>query len=63
LSRFEEQGLTVRVRSEQDGRQFLIRLTPEGMKLFSLLDQRPRDEIAEMLSDLSEEEQQRLLKP
>ncbi len=62
LARFEEQGLTERVRSEQDGRQFLIRLTQEGMKLFSLLDQRSRDEVAEILNELSEEEQQKFLK-
>lgn len=62
LSRFEEQGLTERVRSEHDGRQFLIRLTPEGMKLFSLLDQRSRDEVAELLNELSEEEQLKLIK-
>lgn len=62
LARFEEQGLTERVRSEQDGRQFLIRLTEEGKKLFSLLDQRARDEVAEILNDLSEEEKQKLLK-
>lgn len=62
LARFEEQGLTERVRSEQDGRQYIIRLTPEGKKLFSLLDQRSRDEIAEILNELSEEEQQKLLK-
>jgi DNA-binding MarR family transcriptional regulator len=43
LASFEEQGLTKRVRSEQDGRQYLIRLTPEGMKLFSQLDQRSRE--------------------
>jgi DNA-binding MarR family transcriptional regulator len=34
LARFEEQGLTERVRSEQDGRQYLIHLTAEGRKLF-----------------------------
>lgn len=62
LARFEEQGLTERVRSEQDGRQYLIHLTAEGRKLFSLLDQRSRDEIAELLNELSEEDQQRLLK-
>jgi DNA-binding MarR family transcriptional regulator len=50
------------VPSEQDGRQYLIRLTPEGMKLFSPLDQRSRDEIAEILNELSEEDQQKLLK-
>lgn len=62
LARFEEKGLTERVRSEHDGRQFIIRLTQEGMKLFSLLDQRSRDEVAEILNEISEEEQQKLLK-
>jgi DNA-binding MarR family transcriptional regulator/GNAT superfamily N-acetyltransferase len=62
LNRFEEQGLIERVRPKNDGRQFLIRLTQEGMKLFLLLDQRSRDEVAEILNELSEEEQQKLLK-
>lgn len=62
LARFEGQGLADRVRSEQDGRQYLIRLTPEGRKLFSLLDQRSRDEIAEILNGLSEADQQKLLR-
>ena len=62
LARFEEQGLTERIRSEHDGRQFLIRLTREGKELFSLLDQRSRDEVAEILNELSEEDQQKLLK-
>lgn len=61
LARFEEQGITERVRSEHDGRQFYIHLTAEGEKLFSLLDQRSRDEIAEFLNELSEEEQQKFL--
>jgi len=62
LARFEEKGLVERVRSEQDGRQYHIRLTPEGMKEFSLLDQRSRDEVADLLNELSEEDQQKLLK-
>lgn len=62
LARFEEQGLTERIRSEQDGRQFLIRLTQKGIDLFSLLDQRSRDEAAEILNELSEKDQQKLLK-
>ncbi|MBE3559400.1 MAG: MarR family transcriptional regulator [Ktedonobacteraceae bacterium] len=62
LSRFEQQGLVERVRSETDGRQRLLRLTAKGRDAFALLDRRSRDEVAEMLSDLSEEDQQRLLK-
>jgi DNA-binding MarR family transcriptional regulator/N-acetylglutamate synthase-like GNAT family acetyltransferase len=62
LARLEQQGLLEKVRSEADGRQRLLRLTPEGEHAFALLNQRSRDEVAEMLSDLSEEDQQRLLK-
>jgi DNA-binding MarR family transcriptional regulator/GNAT superfamily N-acetyltransferase len=62
LARFEQQGLLEKVRSEADGRQRLLRLTPEGKKAFALLDQRSREEVAELLNDLSEDDQQRLLK-
>ncbi|MBV9231230.1 MAG: MarR family transcriptional regulator [Chloroflexi bacterium] len=62
LARLEQQGLLEKVRSEADGRQRLLSLTSEGEKAFALLDQRSRDEVAEMLNDLSEGDQQRLLK-
>src|SRR5579884_2720154 len=62
LARFEQQGLIEKVRSESDGRQRLLRLTPEGEKVSAVLDRRSRDEVAEMLGELSEEDQQRLLK-
>lgn len=62
LTRLEQQELLERVSSETDARQKLLRLTSEGNKAFALLDKRSRDEVAEMLSELSEEEQQRLLK-
>jgi DNA-binding MarR family transcriptional regulator/N-acetylglutamate synthase-like GNAT family acetyltransferase len=62
LIRLEQQGLIEKVRSESDGRQRLLHLTSEGKKAATLLDQRSRDEVAEMLNDHSEENQQRLLK-
>lgn len=62
LSKLEQQGLVERVSSETDGRQKLLRLTTEGNNAFALLNKRSRDEIAEMLGELSEAEQQRLLK-
>ena len=37
-------------------------LSPDGKRAFALLDQRSREEVADMLSDLGEEDQQRLLK-
>src|SRR5579863_1840334 len=62
LARLEQQGLLEKVRPENDGRQRLLQLTGEGRMAFALLDQRSRDEVSEMLNDLSEEEQRELLK-
>src|SRR5947199_9195440 len=62
VARLEQQGLLEKVRSDSDGRQRLLSLTSEGEKAFALLDQRSHDEVSEMLNDLSEEDQQRLLK-
>jgi len=62
LASLEQRGLIEKVRSENDGRQRILRLTPEGKNAFALLDQRSRDEVSEMLNELSEEDQQRLLK-
>ncbi len=62
LTRLEQQNLLEKVRSESDGRQRLLRLTSEGRTAADVLDQRSRDEVAEMLNDLGEENQQHLLK-
>jgi DNA-binding MarR family transcriptional regulator/GNAT superfamily N-acetyltransferase len=62
LTRLEQQGLVERVQSEDDGRQRFLRLTSDGNSAFALLDKRSRDEVGEMLNDLSEGEQQRLIK-
>lgn len=62
LARYEQQGLIEKLRVEHDGRQRLLRLTEEGQKAFSLLERRSRDEVADMLRSLGEEEQLRLLK-
>lgn len=62
LARFDQQGLIEKVRAENDGRQRLLRLTSEGRNAFSILDRRSRDEVAEMLNGLGNEDQQRLLK-
>ncbi len=61
LARLEQQGLIDKVRSETDARQRLLSLTPDGKDAFSLLDNRSREEVAEMLSGLSEGDQRRLL--
>ncbi len=62
LARLEQQGLLEKVRSENDGRQRLLSLTAQGREASNLLDQRSRDEVSEMLAELSAEDQQRLLK-
>jgi DNA-binding MarR family transcriptional regulator/N-acetylglutamate synthase-like GNAT family acetyltransferase len=61
LSRLDQQGLVGRVRSGDDGRQRLLCLTQDGRSAFGLLDRRSQEEVAELLADLSEEDQQRML--
>jgi DNA-binding MarR family transcriptional regulator/GNAT superfamily N-acetyltransferase len=61
LARLEQQGLVEKVRSETDARRRLLSLTPEGKEAFSSLDARSREEVAEMLGDLSEGDQRCLL--
>ena len=61
LDRLEQKGLIQKVQSPSDGRQRLLRLTPDGEAAASLLDQRSREEIGEMLGNLSEHDQNRLI--
>lgn len=61
LAQLAQQGLIDKVRAENDERQRLLRLTPEGKAAFARLDQRSRDEVGELLSELPENDQQRLL--
>lgn len=62
LAQLEQQGLVDKQRSASDGRQRLLRLTEAGAQAFAVLDQRSRDEVAELLGSLREGDQQRLLK-
>jgi DNA-binding MarR family transcriptional regulator/GNAT superfamily N-acetyltransferase len=61
LARLDQQGLIDRVRSEADGRRWLLYLSPEGEEAFALLDNRSREEVSEMLGGLSEVDRRRLL--
>ncbi len=61
LSGLERRGLIEKTPSESDARRRLLSLTLEGKDAFSLLDARSREEVGEMLGELSEEEQRRLL--
>jgi DNA-binding MarR family transcriptional regulator/N-acetylglutamate synthase-like GNAT family acetyltransferase len=61
IGRLEEQGIIEKSRSEQDARHLILHLTPEGRKAFDLLNRRSHDEVAELLNELSETEQHRLI--
>jgi len=61
LDRLEQKGLIQKVQSPSDGRQRLLRLTPDGEAAASLLDRRSREEIGEMLGNLCEQDQNRLI--
>lgn len=61
LAGLERRGLVEKTPSESDARRRLLSLTPEGKDAFSVLDVRSREEVGEMLGELSEEEQRRLL--
>jgi DNA-binding MarR family transcriptional regulator/GNAT superfamily N-acetyltransferase len=62
LAGLEQHGQIDKIRSESDGRQRILRLTAAGQRAFGLLDQRSREEVGELLCDLGEDDQQRLLK-
>lgn len=61
LSNLEHHGLIKKTKSKIDARQRLLNLTKEGQKAFSILDKRSIEEINEMLNDLSESDQKKLL--
>ena len=61
LDRFETDGLVTRERSASDGRRRVIRLTDRGRAVFTMLDARSAEDSRMLLSQLSEEEQDRLL--
>ena len=61
LSRFDEDGLVRRDRSNSDARRQVIRLTNKGHDSFRVLDTKSAGHIRALLVDLSEEEQVRLI--
>ncbi|MEV4477641.1 helix-turn-helix domain-containing GNAT family N-acetyltransferase [Nonomuraea sp. NPDC049504] len=61
LTRFENDGLVERERSASDARKQLVRLTPGGAEVFAALDRRSGEEIAQLLGELAEEDQARLV--
>jgi DNA-binding MarR family transcriptional regulator/GNAT superfamily N-acetyltransferase len=61
LRSFERTGMLVRERSENDGRQSLVRLTARGRTVFSGLDARQSDEVGKMLEPISESGRETLI--
>jgi DNA-binding MarR family transcriptional regulator/GNAT superfamily N-acetyltransferase len=62
IAHLEQQHLVARVRSDKDGRQVFLHLTPQGEEAFAVLNRRSSDDVAAMLKNLPEENQQSLLK-
>ncbi|WP_257000206.1 bifunctional helix-turn-helix transcriptional regulator/GNAT family N-acetyltransferase [Neobacillus jeddahensis] len=61
LAQFEEKGLLYKERSLKDARQRILKLTAEGVKAYAKLNERSNIEIAELLRELSDSEQQQLI--
>jgi DNA-binding MarR family transcriptional regulator/N-acetylglutamate synthase-like GNAT family acetyltransferase len=60
INNFEQRGLLARKQSSEDGRSSLLSITAKGREAFALLDARQHDEVAAMLSELSQDAQERL---
>lgn len=61
LSRFEDNGHVRRDRSGSDARRQVIRLTNKGRDAFRVLDTKSIGQIRDLLADLTDEEQVRLI--
>jgi DNA-binding MarR family transcriptional regulator/GNAT superfamily N-acetyltransferase len=61
VGRLEGAGLLERRRSQEDARQRLLTLTEAGRDAFTLIDRRAAEEIQELLEDVSEADQARLV--
>ena len=61
LRGFAQRGLLTRTRSQKDGRESHLGLTPAGREAFAPLDRGSHDEVAAMLGPLSEGAQVRLI--
>ncbi|MBB6219028.1 DNA-binding MarR family transcriptional regulator/N-acetylglutamate synthase-like GNAT family acetyltransferase [Anaerosolibacter carboniphilus] len=62
LKRFEAKGFIRKENSIDDGRTFLLHLTPLGKETLVVLEQRSEDQILGLIKDLAEDEQEKLVK-
>ncbi len=58
---FERSGMLLRVRSKEDGRQSLLRLTSQGRKVFAALNARQSSDVKKMLRSVSDPARERLV--
>jgi DNA-binding MarR family transcriptional regulator len=61
LKRFKSLGFVERTRSRTDGREFLLRLTSRGRRVYAPLNERANREVKQLLKELSAEEIRKLL--
>ena len=61
IQNFENKGLIQRVKSEKDAREKHLRLTAEGERLNTLLEEKANQRIFQQINDISPEEFQALL--
>lgn len=61
VGRLEAAGLLERHRSQEDARQRLLTLTGAGREAFALIDRRAAEEIEDLLEDVAEADQARLV--
>jgi GNAT superfamily N-acetyltransferase len=61
LQGLQRRGLLARRRSSEDGRQVSLSLTDDGQRAFSALNEASRRQIREMLCELQENDQNRLV--
>jgi DNA-binding MarR family transcriptional regulator/N-acetylglutamate synthase-like GNAT family acetyltransferase len=61
LRAFRQKGLVEKTTSKEDARQTLLSLSEKGQKAFANLNAKSREQVGELLSELSQEEQNRLV--
>jgi DNA-binding MarR family transcriptional regulator/GNAT superfamily N-acetyltransferase len=61
LRKFDERGLLDRRKSERDGRESQLSLTPQGQATLEPLDARAREQVGALLAQLPEHRRRRLL--